>query len=166
MHHYAEQKRVLPIGVVALPLTPPGPAMPGHTALAQILPFLEQANLQNIYNFNLRNVDPANEPATSTQVSTYVCPSDDSAGRKAKFVFPTATLLSRSNVAVCFGSNTMMFNAMGTNIGTAPGPPASIPTTTACSAWTRRGPSPTSPTALPAPHWPARSSPGRMTAST
>ena len=43
MHNYVEQKKVLPIGVVALPLTPPGPAMPGHTALAQLLPFLEQA---------------------------------------------------------------------------------------------------------------------------
>jgi prepilin-type processing-associated H-X9-DG protein len=124
MHHYVEQKRFLPLGVVALPLTPPGPAMPGHTALAQILPFLEQANLHDIYDFNSRNVGNVNLPATSQQISTYVCPSDQSTGRKAIFrMAGSDTLLSRSNVAVCFGSNTMLLDAKGTNIGTVARPP-------------------------------------------
>ena len=60
MHNYVEQKKVLPLGVVALPLTPPGPAMPGHTALGPTLPFLEQSNVTNIYDFKPRNVAVAN----------------------------------------------------------------------------------------------------------
>ena len=120
VHNYLEQKQVLPIGVVALPLTPPGPAMPGHTALAQLLPFLEQANVQKIYDFKSRNVAAANRPATSTQIPTYVCPSDDSIGRKAVFKLGSNTELARSNLALCFGSNTMVFNANGKNVGLDP----------------------------------------------
>jgi prepilin-type N-terminal cleavage/methylation domain-containing protein/prepilin-type processing-associated H-X9-DG protein len=123
MHHYVEQHEVLPLGVVALPLTPPGPAMPGHTALSQILPFLELGNLQSIYDYNSRNVGNVNRPATSTQISTYVCPTDNSSGRKAVFKMAGSdTLLARSNVVVCFGSNMMMLDSKGTNIGTSPRP--------------------------------------------
>jgi prepilin-type processing-associated H-X9-DG protein len=120
VHHYVEQKTVLPLGVVALPLTPPGPAQPGHTALAQLLPFLEQSNVQALYDFKQRNVSVANEPATSAQIPTYQCPSDNAAGRTAVFKLGSNTVLGRSNLAVCFGSNTFMFNANGENIGLNP----------------------------------------------
>jgi prepilin-type N-terminal cleavage/methylation domain-containing protein/prepilin-type processing-associated H-X9-DG protein len=121
IHNYHDQFKVLPLGVVALPLTAPGPAMPGHTALAQVLPFLEQTNLHTTYNFDLRNVANANKPATSTQVDAYVCPSDGSAGRRAVFKFAGSnTELARSNLAVCFGSATMVRNANGKNIGLDP----------------------------------------------
>jgi prepilin-type N-terminal cleavage/methylation domain-containing protein/prepilin-type processing-associated H-X9-DG protein len=120
LHNYVDQKKVLPIGVVALPLSPPGPAMPGHTALAQLLPFLEQSNVHNVYNFETRNVAVANRPATSSPIPTYRCPSDNTAGRKAVFKLGSDTELTRSNLAVCFGSNTCVANANGRNIALDP----------------------------------------------
>jgi len=120
MHNYVEQKKVLPIGVVALPLAPPGPAQPGHTALAQLLPFLEQSSVHAVYDFRVRNVHVANRPATSSPMPAYQCPSDNSAGRKAVFRMGSDTELSRSNLAVCFGSNTFVRNSQGRNIGTDP----------------------------------------------
>jgi prepilin-type processing-associated H-X9-DG protein len=123
LEHYLERHKVFPLGVVALPLTAPGPAMPGHTALAQILPFMEQTNLQEAYNFSARNVGNVNRPVTSTQIASYVCPSDNATGRKAAFKMAGSdTLLARSNVVVCFGSNTMVRDSKGTNIGTVARP--------------------------------------------
>lgn len=43
-----------------------------HTYL---FPFLEQGNLEDIYDYNLGYDDPANQPAVNTHVPTYVCPS-------------------------------------------------------------------------------------------
>lgn len=120
LHNYVEQKKVLPIGVVALPLAPPGPAMPGHPALAQLLPFLEQTGVNDVYDFRMRNVHVANRAATSTPIPIYQCPSDDSAGRKAVFKFGSDTELSRSNLAVCFGSDRFVRNSQGRNIGLDP----------------------------------------------
>jgi prepilin-type processing-associated H-X9-DG protein len=120
MHTYVEQKRVFPIGLVALPLAPPGPAMPGHTALAQLLPFLEQSNVHGIYDFRVRSVNVVNRPATSAPISVYQCPSDDTAGRRAIHKMGTDTELSRSNLVVCFGSNTFVRNSQGRNIGRDP----------------------------------------------
>jgi len=120
IHNYVEQKQVLPLGVVALPLTSPGPAQPGHTALAQLLPFIEQSTVHTIYDFRLRNVAVANRPATSTQIAAYQCPSDSSLGRRAVFKLGSDTELSRANLAVCFGSNTVVRNANGRNIALDP----------------------------------------------
>ncbi len=39
------------------------------------LPYLDQAPLYNIYNFNLTWTDPANLPATTAKLSAFVCPS-------------------------------------------------------------------------------------------
>jgi prepilin-type N-terminal cleavage/methylation domain-containing protein/prepilin-type processing-associated H-X9-DG protein len=89
--------------VSALNALPPGIIFagnsPDHTALIMLLPYLENQNVP--YNFNLRQYDPANKPAIGTQIAAYLCPSDDAAGRKVLETY------SRSNVAVCFGSQAM-----------------------------------------------------------
>ena len=65
----------------------------GHTAFFQILPFLEQETLHEKANLDLRWAEPVNSRITRGQISSYICRSDDSAGR------PT-----RSNYSVCYGS--------------------------------------------------------------
>ena len=89
-HH--NSKGALPTGVV---LTQEGVAVPDHSGLLMLLPYLEQENIP--YDFSVRQYDPKNLFAVGLTVGTYVCPSDDAAGRK---VFGT----SRSNTALCFGS--------------------------------------------------------------
>jgi prepilin-type N-terminal cleavage/methylation domain-containing protein len=46
-----------------------------------LLPFIEQANLYQMYNFSLPNVDPANLPVLQTRLAIYSCPSDQRAGQ-------------------------------------------------------------------------------------
>ena len=46
------------------------------SALAHMLPGLEQGNVYNSINFSLTNFDPANLTATKTIVASFVCPSD------------------------------------------------------------------------------------------
>jgi prepilin-type processing-associated H-X9-DG protein len=84
----------LPIGWVANIMTAGN--QPDHTALIEILPFLEQQNVP--YDFKYRQYDATNKLAIGTQISTYLCPSDNASGRKV------STIYSRSNVVVCFGS--------------------------------------------------------------
>jgi prepilin-type N-terminal cleavage/methylation domain-containing protein/prepilin-type processing-associated H-X9-DG protein len=43
---------------------------------ARLLPFMEQANLANSINFNLKSTVPANATALVTNINTFVCPSD------------------------------------------------------------------------------------------
>jgi prepilin-type N-terminal cleavage/methylation domain-containing protein len=42
--------------------------------LVAILPYIEAANLQNLYDFDRYYSDSANRPAIDTQVQTYLCP--------------------------------------------------------------------------------------------
>ncbi len=118
MHNYVDTHRVLPVGVVGWPLGTGG--MPGHTALAMLLPFHEQSNVHTLYDFSLRNLDPANRPATSAQVPVFTCPSDDAEGRKALFRMGAETELARSNLVVCFGSDTYLRDSAGKNIAFDP----------------------------------------------
>jgi prepilin-type N-terminal cleavage/methylation domain-containing protein/prepilin-type processing-associated H-X9-DG protein len=118
MHNYADSNRALPIGLQA---SPPGtgtggrPRMPGHTALAMILAFHEQANVLALYHPEFANSHQINRDATRAQMKVYQCPSDDSSGRTG-INQGMQTEMSRSNYAVCFGSATMLRNANGINI--------------------------------------------------
>lgn len=117
-HNYADSHRTLPIGVVSWPIVPAGaiPAgMPGHSALAMLLPYHEQANVLALYSFNFRNVEPVNSAATRAQIAVYQCPSDDSQGRAA-YNGAFRTTFSRSNLVVSFGSNTFLRNSNGVNL--------------------------------------------------
>jgi len=46
-----------------------------------LLPFLEQGNLANQYNYSLLYSDPANQPVRQTPLKVYSCPSDPNAGQ-------------------------------------------------------------------------------------
>jgi prepilin-type processing-associated H-X9-DG protein len=75
MHNYHDTYKVFPEGAVARF----GPALPNTnlyvSAFASVLPFIEQANLQNLYDFNIPwELQP---PAVAeTVIKTYYCPSN------------------------------------------------------------------------------------------
>jgi prepilin-type processing-associated H-X9-DG protein/prepilin-type N-terminal cleavage/methylation domain-containing protein len=90
--NYENSHAVLPIGAVW------GSDTKGHTALAQMLAYLEQSGIYDAYNFKGRIYDADNQRVTRVSVPAFICPSDSAAGRKLN------TLYARSNYAVCFGS--------------------------------------------------------------
>ena len=112
MANYESQHRVLPPGEIVYPGANSSITIGlEHTALVQLLPFIEEANVSDTFNFSLRTLDLANGPAVRKQLSFYQCPSDQAAGREAFTGW--GTYFARSNAAVCFGSKTMCINSMG-----------------------------------------------------
>jgi prepilin-type N-terminal cleavage/methylation domain-containing protein/prepilin-type processing-associated H-X9-DG protein len=73
MHNYHDTKQTLPFAC--------GYTAQTGTWVAFLHPFMEQQNLYNAFNFNLKLVDSANAPAVKTIVPTYICPSDGNAGQ-------------------------------------------------------------------------------------
>ena len=57
------------------PLSAVDPSLSRSGAFASILPFIDQSNVYQIYDFNLGNSDPANLKAVSQRIATYLCPS-------------------------------------------------------------------------------------------
>jgi prepilin-type N-terminal cleavage/methylation domain-containing protein/prepilin-type processing-associated H-X9-DG protein len=55
---------------------PAGSTPQGFTAVAQLLPYLEQNNLYNQINFTASATDPSNAGPTATTVKILLCPSD------------------------------------------------------------------------------------------
>jgi prepilin-type processing-associated H-X9-DG protein len=100
MHNYEQQFQQLPYRVIGWPLLPYGSTtvLPGHTALVQVLDFLEETNLKSRYNFKVRNIASENQPLIGGQLNVFQCSSSDSRGRTY------GNSGSRSNYAVCFGS--------------------------------------------------------------
>ena len=90
-----------------------------HTPFAQILPFMEQNVLKNLFNFDYRTLDEMNREATSHEISSYQCPSDNAQGRKIVAGLSGTRPYSRSNYAVCLGSDTMVFDSGGTIVALA-----------------------------------------------
>ena len=72
-----------------------------------ILPYHEEVNIFRYYDFTVGQNHPPNDQITWVQIDVYQCPTDDSRGRLAFGQY------SRSNVVVCFGSNTMATSAGG-----------------------------------------------------
>ncbi len=72
VHNYMDTLRCLPPAACYAP----GWVSDSWSAQARILPYLEQANLQNLINFNLSYADGANLPVTRTRVPIYLCPSE------------------------------------------------------------------------------------------
>jgi prepilin-type N-terminal cleavage/methylation domain-containing protein len=58
-----------------LPPASTAPNLAGSSGFAAILPFLEQSNLYDLYDFSKGNSDPVNLAVVSQRVSTYICPS-------------------------------------------------------------------------------------------
>jgi prepilin-type N-terminal cleavage/methylation domain-containing protein/prepilin-type processing-associated H-X9-DG protein len=72
----------------------------GHSALTLLLSYIEQRELYDEYDFELRLYDAVNLRVTKHHIPTYICPSDNAMGRVMN------THFARSNVVVCFGSKT------------------------------------------------------------
>ncbi|WP_417383891.1 DUF1559 domain-containing protein [Gimesia sp.] len=66
IHNYHDAHTALPLGVRFPNLVSP---------LVAILPFLDQANVQNIYDFDLGYSDPSNLEAINKTLPVYLCPS-------------------------------------------------------------------------------------------
>ncbi len=74
-HNYESNYKILPPG--SGPLAPGASSAP--SLMAVILPYLEQANAYNLFNFNVDvNNNAANAAARSQDVAVYMCPSDPS----------------------------------------------------------------------------------------
>ncbi len=100
--NYHDSHQMLPIGQYGHNnLEPEWAGNPGIAAQVMILPFLEQVSIFDNYDFSVGQNHPNNAPVTVVEIPVYQCPSDDSQGR----VF--GGQYSRSNVVVCFGSDTM-----------------------------------------------------------
>jgi len=109
--NYHDTFGVLPVGQYGHNnLPPPQTGNPGHTALTMILPFHEQINAFENYDFSVGQNHSPNNDVTPIRIPVYQCPTDDSGDRKA---FVDSMYFSRSNLAVCFGSNTMATRAGG-----------------------------------------------------
>jgi prepilin-type N-terminal cleavage/methylation domain-containing protein/prepilin-type processing-associated H-X9-DG protein len=77
----------------------------GFSALAQLLPYLEEGVVTFQVDFNKRVWDQSGpNGAWKNQVSVFLCPSDDSRGR-VNMVY-----MARSNMAVCVGTLATMKN--------------------------------------------------------
>jgi prepilin-type N-terminal cleavage/methylation domain-containing protein/prepilin-type processing-associated H-X9-DG protein len=74
----------------------------GLTVFLQILPYLEQGNLYQEFDPNIRWGDPPNQYLLGKNIATYACPSGDAATRKV--VVTSTYTYGRSNYSACFGS--------------------------------------------------------------
>lgn len=81
-------------------------------ALHLILPYLEQGNVNFVFNFNYCTLAPENRLGTKQQLAIYQCPSDDAAGR-AWHHTAQDLYFSRSNYAMCWGSKEIVRDSLG-----------------------------------------------------
>lgn len=120
MLNYESQWRALPIGFQAWPILPAetgvSAGIPGITGMLSLMPFLEQTQAFEKYDFTKRNFHPANREALSVRTPTLQCPSDPNNGQ------PTVKVPNwgRSNYLLSFGTNTMFKNGNGVNIFSDP----------------------------------------------
>ena len=108
LHNFESAVGEFPAGVRAVPLL-------SGTALAAILPYVEQDNMADQYDLTAgyeTNVIGAN------QISFFQCPSDDASGRNVVLSNGTEGF-SRSNYVVCFGTEGMLRDRGGERIWNA-----------------------------------------------
>ena len=106
--NYHDTFNMLPIGQYGHNnLTGAAAGNPGHCAQTMILQFHEQVAMFENYDFSVGQNHSPNHLVTPIQIPMYQCPSDDSRGRLFSNQY------SRSNLVVCFGSNTMATRAGG-----------------------------------------------------
>ena len=95
-------------------------------ALHMILPFLELGTVGTMFNYDYCTLDSVNHSADRQQLAVYQCPSDDAAGR-AWHHTTQDIYFSRSNYAMCWGSDTLVRNSRGTYRDVAQSNPAGQP---------------------------------------
>jgi len=111
VHNFVTANNELPRGWTAdIDLTNrPTQYMP----LGQILPYLEQSNVYNMYDYDYSFLWPINYQPSSQSIHLFVCPTDDAAGRK--WVHTGIKVgFARSNYAACFGTGGMARDTLGT----------------------------------------------------
>jgi prepilin-type N-terminal cleavage/methylation domain-containing protein len=111
--NFEDHNRVLPQGMLAY--VEGGFVSVGHSFLIQILPFIEEHELNDAYDYTARVYDQpplGTRTVNGAQISMYTCPSDDALGRW------WADRFARSNYACCFGTDTWVPNATGSVLNT------------------------------------------------
>jgi len=73
LHNYHDTFRGFPMGKNT---TVNGQSATNFPAQARILPYLDQANLYSLINFNVASTDPSNAVAYNTTLPAFRCPSD------------------------------------------------------------------------------------------
>lgn len=117
MLNYEQTHNQLPLGYVDVPIliqSGAGVGWPGHTAMVQILPYIEQGNTILKYHYEYRNLNTINRWATSQPMPAYRCPSDPSSNLGwASGDTSKHANFSRSNIVFSMGSNTMCRDSNG-----------------------------------------------------
>ncbi len=102
LHNYQESRTSLPGADMVFNITE-------ISALSNILPYLEQANVYNSINFDFSYQDPNNSTAMYTVINGFICPSD----------LPDAipSLGAQTNYMANMGSGIVWQSAIGPNVG-------------------------------------------------
>jgi len=103
MHHYHDTNGSLPVARNPFPLV--------HSALARLLPFAEQGNLQTLIDFTVPVTHANNQAASQTPVKLFVCPSDGAGGRVPGSVH------AGTNYAASNGSGTVGYGLIASGDG-------------------------------------------------
>jgi len=98
---------------------PPGNGIDNSSMLSVILPYMEQANLYNLFDFTTNiNNSPSNLKARTQEVKIYLCPSDPSSATLAEVGSPPSGLpTGRSNYLGNFGTTADPQSSEGNRVG-------------------------------------------------
>jgi prepilin-type N-terminal cleavage/methylation domain-containing protein/prepilin-type processing-associated H-X9-DG protein len=108
LQNYETAHEVFPPGVV----DPPGPGPVPSVAkgyhyswLTQILPYIEQKNVQRHLNYNVGVYDPANDTARLVTIQTLLCPSDGWASSRSGQPAPSSYAACHHDVEAPIAAN-------------------------------------------------------------
>jgi prepilin-type N-terminal cleavage/methylation domain-containing protein/prepilin-type processing-associated H-X9-DG protein len=97
MHNYHDTLLRLPPGRIII--TAPSGADSVNGVLTLIMPYSEQTNLENLYDYKKGYDHPDNQPAVNTHVKLYVCPSSPGGFRKLDMINIFGTLQTPGGTA-------------------------------------------------------------------
>jgi prepilin-type N-terminal cleavage/methylation domain-containing protein/prepilin-type processing-associated H-X9-DG protein len=103
LHNYHDTLNNLPVARNPWPLV--------HSALARVLPYVEQTNLQNLVDFTVPVTHAGNQAASQTPVKLFTCPSDGGQGRVP------GSLHAGTNYVANNGSGTIAFGLIAEGDG-------------------------------------------------
>jgi len=106
LHNYHDAHRTLPPGYVYKPdrsSTPPSNGA-GFSWGAMVLPFLEQANVYQLFDWNVPIYAPVNKTARERHLPVFLCPSDPVSENGFVEVGPLPERYAMASYAACFGT--------------------------------------------------------------
>ena len=92
LHNYHDAYRTFPLPALLTFDGATGATRTTNVWSLAILPYIDQAPLYNIYNFDFSCYDAVNQTAVQTPLAAYVCPSNPSADRRINSTIPGAAL--------------------------------------------------------------------------